>query len=208
MVGLKLQLINSVEGVTPGVPLMPVPATHGQVKDESDTPAGKTRLTLPVLPLVAPEVMLMVLAARTVTGNVVMCARSVVGSVPVTVTVYKPAVAVVASMTTATEACVPAPATTSVGLASVHPGLVGLEPVVVALSTQVNANGLPEAVAKPWIVDGVTVIVCGENRSLLVVCPWLTITGAVLVLPIVKSFTNWVSEALPLVKFWSNPSPL
>jgi hypothetical protein len=90
----KLQLIYSVEGNTPGAPLMPVPASHGQEKPVRVTFAGKTKLTLPVLPLVAPEVMfncvvLDVEAALTVTerGLVTDRIRPVTTSVPVTVTV-------------------------------------------------------------------------------------------------------------------------
>ena len=49
------QTTPNFEGVTPGAP-MPVPESKPHCSEERETPAGKTKVTLPTLPLVEPEI--------------------------------------------------------------------------------------------------------------------------------------------------------
>lgn len=80
------QTIPKLEGFTPGA-AMPVPESKPHC-GERVTPAGKTKLTLPTLPLVEPEITVNGLdKGRTVTANgTEVRVRPVVGSNPANVT--------------------------------------------------------------------------------------------------------------------------
>lgn len=75
---------------------------------------------------------------------------------------------------------VPDAATTKVEPPSVHRGAVAPVAGAIAVTAQVSASGCPEAVVKPEIETGATLMVCEENRSLLVVNPCVTATGGAL----------------------------
>jgi hypothetical protein len=165
--GLILQPTPSAAGFS--MPLIPVPAIDSQPRPVSVTPAGRTKVMLPELLVVAPELsesaLLPIDAPLTVTGNVTVRTMLVVGSAAVTVKVYVPGMTLVpvASIVMLSDCCAPPDTMGSGDTTGAHLGA----PVVG--ETQVSVT--PLLLLNPEVETGDTIGCDCENGSVALVNP-------------------------------------